>query len=781
MHLVVVSARHTAAQARTTVDSALELDPGASVHVLDVDGTYTAAGPERVLTLPFGDLTLSEVHRLAARSEPDETLEALRPRAVRALAASLPPGTVLVSARPGVLLRAIPTPLLAAAGVHGIGLAARCRAPLPADGTHPDQVDLAERGSYSTAIVAVRGDATDALADWASAATTGVQARWADAAAARLPGAVATELVVLSAWSVGPQSRVTGPDPLLLDGEAVHVVDLSSISPSAPWLLDPSLPPAPRARLSDHAVLAALTGAVGARQARLEETGPEAAWSLRHTADGLLLDEALRRALDAQDAPDPFDPAQARALLDWLTSPSSADGLGRYLSSLRSVRPDLVAAFPAVPGADTPGYLAWVAAHAVADGQPEPLVRSALDAARPSLVAPPSGRPVPGVTVLGFLRGGLGIGESARLLTEGLEAAGVPYATVSVDRHMVSVLRTPGVTGAAVSTRRFDTSVLCVNADLTPAVAAECAAVLDRTYRIGMWYWEVEDFPVSQHGGFASVDEVWVATDFVRDAIAPRSPVPVVTVTPPLPQRRALPTRSRADLHLPDGPLLLFSFDHLSTLERKNPIGVLDAFSRAVPPGSGPTLVLKSINAEQRPADAERLRLAVADRPDVLLLEDFLSPDDRDSLVAACDVYVSLHRSEGLGLTMAEAMAWGKPVIATGYSGNLQFMSHENSYLVPWTPGTIPADAAPYPAGGRWAEPDLDAAAALIRRVLDDPAEAVARGHRAAADIARLHSPQAAGERVAARLDALRARRRVAATLPAVSSIARRARLRLGR
>ena len=198
--------------------------------------------------------------------------------------------------------------------------------------------------------------------------------------------------------------------------------------------------------------------------------------------------------------------------------------------------------------------------------------------------------------------------------------------------------------------------------------------------------------------------------------------------------------------------MLLFSFDFLSTAERKNPWGLVEAFSRAFTPDEGPVLVVKSINADRRPADAERLRLAAAGRPDVILNEDYLDAPARDALVAHCDAYVSLHRSEGLGLTMAEAMAWGKPVVATGYSGNLHFMTDENSFLVPFRPAPIPAGCEPYPVGGRWADPDLDEAARLIRLVVDDPAGAAVRGARAASDIAVMHSPEAAGAAFAARL-----------------------------
>ena len=106
--------------------------------------------------------------------------------------------------------------------------------------------------------------------------------------------------------------------------------------------------------------------------------------------------------------------------------------------------------------------------------------------------------------------------------------------------------------------------------------------------------------------------------------------------------------------------------------------------------------------------------------------------------MAACDCYVSLHRAEGFGLTMAEAMAIGKPVIATGYSGNVDFMSGENSYLVDYALGRVGPDCEIYPPEGEWAEPSIEHAAELMRRVRDEPAEAAAKGGRARADVARL-------------------------------------------
>ena len=135
--------------------------------------------------------------------------------------------------------------------------------------------------------------------------------------------------------------------------------------------------------------------------------------------------------------------------------------------------------------------------------------------------------------------------------------------------------------------------------------------------------------------------------------------------------------------------------------------------------------------------------MAAVDRADVLVLDDYLATGEMAALMDVADCYVSLHRSEGFGLTMAESMALGKPVIATGYSGNLDFMDDDTAYLVKWMPGSVPIGCAPYRAGARWAEPDLEDAARLMRHVVEHPDEARATGARARAAVLAGHSPRA--------------------------------------
>jgi glycosyltransferase involved in cell wall biosynthesis len=250
------------------------------------------------------------------------------------------------------------------------------------------------------------------------------------------------------------------------------------------------------------------------------------------------------------------------------------------------------------------------------------------------------------------------------------------------------------------------------------------------------------------------VDELWVGSEHVKKTIEPAVARPVRTFPVPIRRPSAAPV-SRSDLGLPaDRFAFVFSFNFVSVFERKNPLGLVDAFSRAFAPGEGPILVIKTVNGGQFPRQFEQLHRAAGTNPDVFVIDKSLPAENYHGLVASCDAYASLHRAEGFGLTIAEAMALGKPAVATGYSGNLEFMNERNSYLVPSRLVPIPTGVEPYVEGGFWAEPDLDAAAAALRQVVEDPGEATARAELASSEIERLHGFDAAASFVLERLAA---------------------------
>ena len=275
---------------------------------------------------------------------------------------------------------------------------------------------------------------------------------------------------------------------------------------------------------------------------------------------------------------------------------------------------------------------------------------------------------------------------------------------------------------------------------------------LDR-YTIGVWCWEASRFPDAFRPAFDLVDEIWVASDYVAEIVADAAEKPVhvfpmpVEVAPP-------PSLTRAELGLPeDRFVFFFTFDFFSTVERKNPLGLVEAFTRAFAPGQGPLLLIKTINGEKQPGELKRLVQAAAPHPDIRIVDKYVSGEHMRGLVANCDCYASLHRSEGFGFPLAEAMVYEKPVIATGYSGNLTFMNDENSYLVGFGLTPVPPGSANYPAGALWADPDVDDAVAAMRRVVDHPDEARERGTQGRQTILSRHSLDRTAQFLAERLE----------------------------
>jgi glycosyltransferase involved in cell wall biosynthesis len=333
-----------------------------------------------------------------------------------------------------------------------------------------------------------------------------------------------------------------------------------------------------------------------------------------------------------------------------------------------------------------------------------------------------------GVNVVGFFRAEFGHGEAARRILAGIERAGVPHATIAV--------KTPHHREKHPFTARGDrpvypTNVVCLNPEHMLEFAQRGGAdlFLDR-YTVGVWCWEASRFPDSFRPAFDLVDEVWVASDYVASIVAEANEKPVHVFPMPV-EIAPRPALSRAELGLPeDRFVFLLAFDFFSTVERKNPLGLIEAFNRAFEPDEGPLLVIKTINGRRQAGELKRLERAASGRPDVRFVDEYVSAEQMRALVASCDCYVSLHRSEGFGFPLAEAMAYAKPVIATGYSGNLMFMDETNSYLVGFGLTPIPPGSANYPAGALWADPDLDGGAAAMRRVIDHPDEAAERGRR---------------------------------------------------
>ncbi len=319
-----------------------------------------------------------------------------------------------------------------------------------------------------------------------------------------------------------------------------------------------------------------------------------------------------------------------------------------------------------------------------------------------------------GVNLVGYLRTAKGIGEAARSSLLALKAVRIPCSIIDYKIGIPAHQLTEALPDSQLEGEfRFNTNLFHINPPELPYLweTFKKNDLTDR-YNIGVWYWELPDFPEGWRFAFDLVDEVWVASQFVLDSVSAKSSVPVVKISPCI--HTEYDSRlQRSDFNLPaDRFLFLCAYDVLSTQARKNPLGAVEAFRRAFPKNDSTVgLVIKISNARENPDEIKRLREELQDYSNCYFIEEILDRSRMNALINLVDVYVSLHRSEGFGLVPAEAMSLGKPVIMTRWSGNLDLMTADNSCGVDYKLVPVTEKNGPYLPGQIWADPDIDHAA----------------------------------------------------------------------
>lgn len=497
----------------------------------------------------------------------------------------------------------------------------------------------------------------------------------------------------------------------------------SGFRPDKPWILSKYVSDKPRITVSGNVVLAKICNEY-AKKSELNGWTLETSiqYGFSNFENGKKIPSSLRRlyredCISASKQGDVMVPP--RDWQQWATQKSYDSGnISRILLSVWKSRPDLKNRFPDATGKDAQEFLNWARKHGVAEGV---IDNDFID------IGPLANenRPIKkttkkGVNFAGYLTGVLGVGQSARLIRNALDVIDVPVTYINSKRvkseHEESY-------ELGIQEILYPLTIAVVNADHFRLWVSDFGPeFLANSSVIGVWAWETEDFNKNMHEAFKYVNEIWAVSSFVKKALEKHTKKPIYVLPNPIIPPNEVEILDRNNISLAkESKYNLFIFDYLSCFNRKNPIGLIEAHMRAFPNEDGPLLIIKSINGEHDAENREKLRYLVHQRSDIKLIEDYMTRNQLIALINECESYISLHRSEGYGLTMAEAMSLGKPVIATAYSGNLDFMNEKISLLVPYKLVKVGEQSYPYDPDSSWAEPDLQTASIYMKKLFTHP------------------------------------------------------------
>lgn len=342
---------------------------------------------------------------------------------------------------------------------------------------------------------------------------------------------------------------------------------------------------------------------------------------------------------------------------------------------------------------------------------------------------------IAGINIIGYLKGEFGIGEAARLNIKAANAAGLSVSLVNYEG--ITVHRNDDKTFTDFS-NDFPNAINLIQispSEVRNFMLDKNANKLKDKYNILYLAWESEYFPEEYIKNICYFNEVWVPSKFCQNTISRISKVPVITIPHPI-AIDLKPTNDEDALSFYDKTKFnfLFIFDFNSTLERKNTLNLIEAFQNAFDKNNKDVaLTIKTSSSKRFLVEKDLLIKKIGDYNTIKIIEKIFDKNSLDVIISNCDCYVSLHRSEGFGLTMAEAMFLNKPVIATGYSGNTEFMDFQNSFLVNYKKVQANENLINYDKNTIWSEPDVSHASKLMKYVFEnqDVIKPIAlRGHQ---------------------------------------------------
>jgi len=348
-----------------------------------------------------------------------------------------------------------------------------------------------------------------------------------------------------------------------------------------------------------------------------------------------------------------------------------------------------------------------------------------------------------------------GLGSAGRGHLAALRAAAIPVSVVPV--HEVFFHQSSVRSAERRQRPRYPISLVHINADSVHRFLHFHARTFARAqYKIGMWVWELPALRDEWWSELRHFDEIWVPSTFCQRAVQPMTAKPVIVVPYVVSASQAAQPGCRETLHIGDEEFVfLYVFDASSLVARKNPQCLVDAFEAAFSDHDRVRLVLKVSNADDDPEFSGYLDRLATRNPRCLVLRETMGAYELAGLVRASNCYVSPHRTEGFGMTVAEAMVLGLPVIATDYGGTADFVTEEVGFPLRYRLLEVDRGYGPYPKGAIWSDPSREHLRELLCSVVANPREAAARGQRARARMIEDYSAAAVGRRIGERLAAI--------------------------
>ena len=807
-----IIARNYLSHARILAESWRRHEPAGRFYLLSVDGLPEGIDPgPGIQVVDARDLRLPHFHELAFKYDVTELCTAVKPALLLALLNHFNEEHAIYF-DPDILICRELVELKERLSTGNIVLTPHLLHPIPLDGLKPTETDILRDGTFNLGFIGVRrSEQTLAFLNWwderlrdgcrmdpANGMFT--DQKWIDLVPSLYPGVqiLADDSYNVAYWNIHARDLTQRGQQYYVNGRKLSFYHFSGFNPTRPEVFSKHqtrthiLPGSPLAQLLDRYV-----------QLQFQHGYAECSkWKYAYArlSNDVALHPLLRQLYlnlnhaERQKFPNPFSAKGAQSFYYWAVTPGDEGELSPFLQLVYQVRYDVADAFPDVKGKHRKGFLQWARTQGsrelgydprlvlpdpaeVADAPAPPSAANPAaprSAASPAAPQAPSSAPahpapadaasrhkLPGVNVVGYLRNESGLGAAARGYIRALRRLDAPLSlrdvsSLSINRSQDTSLN------AFDETCPHPINLICVNSDQHFNTANHLGkSFFEGKHNIGIWAWELPRFPDEWKDRFPHYQEIWAGTSFVANALSAVSPIPVVRVPPVLtasPEHRQGSRQAGRDrLNVGNAFLFAFAFDFHSFFQRKNPLAIIDAFKQAFSPGDPVRLIIKSVNSKAHPQGLRQMQAKAEGYP-IDIHDGYWPANHVSDLMAAVDCYVSLHRSEGTGLTLSEAMGLGKPVIATGWSGNMDFMSVANSFPVGYRLVHIEEDMGPYKAGETWAEPSIDDAAEKMRYVFTHRAEAAERGLLAQRDIETHFSEAAVAKLIEDRLSVIGAR-----------------------